>query len=126
MQRSAHQNSYEIVERGYALENSDVVPKGKPLTPGDDGAGRAGLHAHKARRRRLEEREHLAAPKLLANDDLLGRVDAVSVQTVRADRSNCVFTAVDPVEAGFVVSLIASPRLSTEHRIGSDQRRGSP
>jgi hypothetical protein len=31
---------------------------------------RAGLHTHKAMRQRLEERQYLAAPKLLPNDDL--------------------------------------------------------
>jgi hypothetical protein len=33
---------------------------------------RASFHANKARRQRLEEIQHLAAPQLLANDDLLG------------------------------------------------------
>jgi len=46
---------------------------------------RAGFHAHKARRQRLEERQHLAAPKLLPNDDLLGRVDAVNLEHVLGD-----------------------------------------
>ena len=35
----------------------------------------AGLHADKARRQRLEERQYLAAPKLLPNDDLLAGID---------------------------------------------------
>ena len=38
-----------------------------------------------ARRQRLEERQHLAAPKLLPNDDLLGRVDAVNLEHVLGD-----------------------------------------
>ena len=46
---------------------------------------RAGFHAHKARLQRLEERQHLAAPKLLPNDDLLGRVDAVNLEHVLGD-----------------------------------------
>jgi hypothetical protein len=35
---------------------------------------RYGLHADKARRQRFEECQHLAAPELLPNNDLLGRV----------------------------------------------------
>jgi hypothetical protein len=46
---------------------------------------RAGFHAHKARRQRLEERQHLAAPKLLPNDYLLGGVDAVNLEHVLGD-----------------------------------------
>jgi hypothetical protein len=38
---------------------------------------RAGFHAHKARRQRHEERQHLAAPKLLPNDC----VDAVNLDS---------------------------------------------
>ena len=41
-----------------------------------------GLHADKARRQRFEELQHLAAPKLLPNDDLLGRVDRVNLKHV--------------------------------------------
>ncbi len=49
------------------------------------GAG-ARLHADLARRqRRLEERQHLAAPKLLPNDHLLGRVDPVNLKHVLGD-----------------------------------------
>ena len=40
---------------------------------------RAGLHADKARRQRLEELQHLAAPQLLTNDDLFSRVDAMDL-----------------------------------------------
>jgi hypothetical protein len=46
---------------------------------------RAGFHAHKARRQRFEERRHLAAPKLLPNDYLLGGVDAVNLEHVLGD-----------------------------------------
>jgi hypothetical protein len=46
---------------------------------------RAGFHAHKARWQRLEERQHLAAPKLLPNDYLLGRVDAVNLEHILGD-----------------------------------------
>ena len=45
----------------------------------------AGFHADQARRQRLEELQHLAAPQLLANDDLLGRVDAVDLEHVLGD-----------------------------------------
>ena len=45
----------------------------------------AGLHADETRRQRLEERQHLAAPKLLPNDDLLGRVDPVDLEHVLGD-----------------------------------------
>ena len=52
----------------------------------------AGLHADKARRQRFEERYHLAAPKLLPDDDLLGRVYAVNLEHVlgeiQTDRGN--------------------------------------
>ena len=43
------------------------------------------LHANKARRQRLEELQHLAAPKLLPNDHLLGRVDPVNLKHVFGD-----------------------------------------
>ena len=46
---------------------------------------RAGLHAHKATRQRLEEPQYLAAPKLLPNDDLLGRVDSVNLEHILGD-----------------------------------------
>jgi hypothetical protein len=42
----------------------------------------AGLHADEARRQRFEERQHLAAPELLANHDLLGRVDPVNLEHI--------------------------------------------
>ena len=44
--------------------------------------GGARLHADKARRQRLEECQHLAAPKLLPNNDLLAGVDAVNLEHV--------------------------------------------
>ncbi len=43
------------------------------------------LHADKARRQCLEELQHLAAPKLLPNDDLLGRVDPLNLKHVLGD-----------------------------------------
>jgi hypothetical protein len=43
-----------------------------------------GLHANKARRQSFEERYHLAAAKLLSDDDLLGRVNAVNLKHVLA------------------------------------------
>jgi hypothetical protein len=45
----------------------------------------AGLHADQARRQRLEELQHLAAPQLLTNDDLFGRVDAMDLEHVLGD-----------------------------------------
>jgi hypothetical protein len=45
----------------------------------------AGLHADETRRQRFEERQHLAAPKLLPNNDLLGRVDPVDLKHVLGD-----------------------------------------
>ena len=46
----------------------------------------------KARRQRLEQRQHLAASQLLPNDDLFGPVDAVNLEHVlgnlQADRGN--------------------------------------
>jgi hypothetical protein len=47
--------------------------------------GGARFHADKARRQRLEELQHLAALKLLPNDDLLGRVDSVNLEHVLGD-----------------------------------------
>ena len=38
-----------------------------------------GLHADQAWRQSLEERRNLAAAKLLSEDDLLGRVNAVRI-----------------------------------------------
>ena len=52
---------------------TNLVTKLREFTRPIMGAG-ARLHADKARRQRLEELQHLAAPKLLPNDDLLGRV----------------------------------------------------
>jgi hypothetical protein len=46
---------------------------------------RTGLHADQARRQALEKWHHLAAPQLLANDDLLGRVDPVNLEHVLGD-----------------------------------------
>jgi hypothetical protein len=46
---------------------------------------RAGFHANKASRQRLEELQHLAAPPLLANDDLLGCVDRMNLKHVLGD-----------------------------------------
>jgi hypothetical protein len=45
----------------------------------------AGLHADEARRQRFEERQHLAAPELLPNDDLLAGVDPVDLEHVLGD-----------------------------------------
>jgi hypothetical protein len=49
-------------------------------------------HADEARRQSFEERHHLAAAKLLSDDDVLGRVDAVNLEYVlgeiQTDRSN--------------------------------------
>src|SRR5450631_3530664 len=44
-----------------------------------------GLHADQAWRQSLEERHNLAAAKLLSDDDLLGRVDAVNLKYVLGD-----------------------------------------
>ena len=44
-----------------------------------------GFHADQARRQRFEERQHLAAPELLPDDDLLGRVDPVNLEHVLGD-----------------------------------------
>ena len=43
-----------------------------------------GLHADQAWRQSLEERRNLAAAKLLSDDDLLGRVNAVNWNTFLA------------------------------------------
>ncbi len=59
----------------------DLVTKLREFTRPIIGGG-ARLHADKARRQRLEELQHLAAPKLLPNDDLLGRVDPVNLKYV--------------------------------------------
>src|ERR1700731_5293501 len=52
----------------------------------------AGLHADKARWQTFEERQHLATPELLPNDDLLDRVDPMDLKHVlgdiQADRGN--------------------------------------
>jgi hypothetical protein len=45
----------------------------------------ASLHADKARRQRFEERQHLAAPELLPNEDLLAAVDPVNLEHVLGD-----------------------------------------
>ena len=47
--------------------------------------GRAGLHADKARCQIFEKRYHLTAPKLLPDDDLLGRVNAMNLEHVLGD-----------------------------------------
>jgi hypothetical protein len=46
---------------------------------------RAGFYADKATRQRPEERQHLTAPKLLPNDDLLSRVDPMNLKHVLGD-----------------------------------------
>ena len=45
----------------------------------------ASLHADQARRQSFEERYHLAAAKLLPDDDLLGRIDPVDLEHVLGD-----------------------------------------
>jgi hypothetical protein len=45
----------------------------------------ANLHADKARRQRFEERQHLAAPELLPNEDLLAGVDPMNLEHVLGD-----------------------------------------
>src|ERR1700688_1019869 len=45
----------------------------------------AGLHADETRRQRFEERQHLAAPELFPNDDLLAVVDPVNLKHVLGD-----------------------------------------
>ena len=52
----------------------------------------AGFHADQARRQRLEELQHLAAPQLLTNDDLFGRVDAMDWNTFLAISKTIVGT----------------------------------
>src|SRR4029077_10527798 len=44
-----------------------------------------GFHTHEALRRRYEKSYHLTAAKLLPDDDLLGRVDAVNLKNVLGD-----------------------------------------
>ena len=63
---------------------TNLVTKLRKFTRPIMGGG-ARLHADKARRQRLEELQHLAAPKLLPNDDLLGRVDPVNLKHVLGD-----------------------------------------
>ena len=45
----------------------------------------ASLHTDQAWRQRLEELQHLAAPQLPPNDDLLGHVDPVNLKHVLGD-----------------------------------------
>jgi hypothetical protein len=45
----------------------------------------ASFHADKTWRQSFEERYHFAAAKLLPDDDLLGRVDAVNLKHVLSD-----------------------------------------
>ena len=63
---------------------TNLVTKLREFTRPIMGGG-ARLHADKARRQRLEELQHLAAPKLLPNDDLLGRVDPMNLKHVLGD-----------------------------------------
>jgi hypothetical protein len=70
---------------------TNLVAKLREFTRPIMGGG-ARLHADKARRQRLEKFQHLAAPKSLPNDDLLGRVDPVNLEHVlgyiQTDRCN--------------------------------------
>src|SRR5712672_231472 len=50
-----------------------------------NGRRGTGLHADQAWRQSLEERRNLAAAKLLSDDDLLGRVNAVNLKHVLGD-----------------------------------------
>jgi hypothetical protein len=47
--------------------------------------GRAGFHADKAKRQRLEKRQHLAPPQLLPNDDFLPDIDPMNLEQVLGD-----------------------------------------
>jgi hypothetical protein len=47
--------------------------------------GGTGLHANEARRQRREKLHHLIAAKLLPDNDLLGRIDAVDLKNVLGD-----------------------------------------
>ena len=72
---------------------TNLVTKLRKFTRPIMGGG-ARLHADKARRQRLEELQHLAAPKSLPNDDLLGRVDPVNLNTCLAISKPIVATCV--------------------------------
>jgi hypothetical protein len=63
---------------------TNPVAKLRELTRPIMGGGTR-FHADEARRQRLEELQHLAAPELLPNDDLLGRVDPVNLEHVLGD-----------------------------------------
>ncbi len=60
------------------LKRPYLVPKLGQLTRPTMGC-RAGLHSDKARRQGFEERQYLAAPQLLPNDDILAGVDPVNL-----------------------------------------------
>ena len=68
----------------FRRHQTNLVAKLREFTRPIMGGG-ARLHADKARRQRLEELKHLAAPKLLPNDDFLGRVDPVNLKHVLGD-----------------------------------------
>jgi hypothetical protein len=68
----------------FRWHQSYLVAKLREFTRPIVGRG-TGLHADQARRQRLEERQHLAAPELLPNDDVFDRIDPVNLKHVLGD-----------------------------------------
>src|SRR6516162_1095476 len=65
-----------------------------------------GLHANEARRQRREELQHLAAAKLLPDDDLLGRINSVDLEHVLGDiQTDCGNLHVDGSLMWFVATI---------------------
>src|SRR6516165_1641535 len=65
-----------------------------------------GLHANQAGRQRREELQHLAAAKLLPDDDLLGRIDSVDLKHVFRDiQTDCGNLHVDGSLMWFVATI---------------------
>jgi hypothetical protein len=65
-----------------------------------------GLHANQAGRQRREKLHHLTAAKLLPDDDLLGRIDAVDLKHVLGDiQTDCDNLHVDGSLMWFVATI---------------------
>jgi hypothetical protein len=68
--------------------------------------GGTSLHANEARRQRREKGNHLTAAKLLPDDDLLSRIDAVDLKHVLGDiQTDCGNLHVDGSLMWFVATI---------------------
>ena len=89
----------------FRRHQTNLVTKLRQLTSPVVRRG-TGLHANQAGRQRREELHHMTAAKLLPDDDLLGRIDAVHLKHVLGDiQTDCGNLHVDGSLMWFVATI---------------------